>query len=82
VNYVLLGQDSGGLRFGNWNQTRPPKIAEQIESLIAKKVPVHVVQEHLAMRGLAEAPRLADVKLVTKANLGKLFETCDQVWHW
>jgi sulfur relay (sulfurtransferase) DsrF/TusC family protein len=82
VNYALLGEDSSGLRFGNWNQTRPPKIAAQISSLIAKQVPVHVVHEHLAMRGLSEAPRIADVNLVSRANLGRLFETCDQVWHW
>jgi sulfur transfer complex TusBCD TusB component (DsrH family) len=82
VNYAVRGEDSSGLRFGNWHQTRPPRIAEQLSSLIAKRVPVHVVQEHLILRGLTEAPRIPDVQLVSRAALPQLFEAHDQIWHW
>ena len=82
VNYALLGEDSSGLRFGNWQQTRPPQIGAQLASLIAKQVPVHVVHEHLAERGLVEAPRIPEVRVVARGALPSLFEAHDQVWHW
>lgn len=82
VNYALLGEDSSGLRFGHWQQTRPPQIASQVSALIAKHVPVHVVEEHLAARGLQEAARIPDVRLVSRAALPGLFEEHDQIWHW
>ena len=82
VNYALLGEDSSGLRFGNWHQTRPPQIATQLSTLIGKNVSVHVVQEHLALRGLIEAPRIREVRLVSRASLPRLFEEHDQLWHW
>jgi sulfur transfer complex TusBCD TusB component (DsrH family) len=82
VNYVLLGEDSSGLRFGNWKQTRPPQIAQQLSSLIAKRVRVHVIGEHLVARGLESAPHIPDVKVISRAALPGLFEEHDQVWHW
>jgi hypothetical protein len=82
VNYVLLGEDSSGLRFGGWSQTRPPQIAAQLSSLIAKQVPVHVVEDHLVSRGLRDVPRIPDVRLLPRAALPRLFEAHDQVWHW
>jgi len=82
VNYALLGEDSSGLRFGNWQQTQPPQIATQLTSLIAKNVTVHAVAEHITLRGLAEAPRIREVRLVPRAALPRLFEEHDQIWHW
>lgn len=82
VNYALAGEDSSGLRFGDWRQTRPPQIAAQVSALIAKNVPVHVVEDHLTARGLAESARIPDVRLVARAALPSLFEAHDQIWHW
>jgi sulfur transfer complex TusBCD TusB component (DsrH family) len=82
VNYVLLGEDCSGLRFGAWQQTRPPQIAQQLRSLIAKQVRVHVVGEHMVARGIESAPRIPEVKVVARAGLPGLFEEHDQVWHW
>jgi sulfur transfer complex TusBCD TusB component (DsrH family) len=82
VNYALLGEDGSGLRFGNWTQSRPPLIAAQLSSLIEKNVSVHVVSEHLATRGLTEAPRIREVRLVPRAALPRLFEEHTQIWHW
>lgn len=82
VNYALLGEDGGGLRFGSWTQTQPPRIAAQLSSLIEKNVAVYAVAEHLAARGLNEAPRLRAVRLVPRAALPRLFEEHNQIWHW
>lgn len=82
VNYVVSGEDSSGLRFGHWTQTRPPYIAAQLTALLGKQVPVHVVEEHLAVRGLAEAPRIAGVQSISRAALPRLFDAHDYVWHW
>jgi sulfur transfer complex TusBCD TusB component (DsrH family) len=82
VNYVLVGENSRGLRFGNWLQTRPPEIAAQVSALIAKHVQVHVVREDLERRGLSEARRIEGVQLVSRKELPELFEQHDHVWHW
>lgn len=82
VNYVLLGEDAAGLRFGGWQQTRPPQLASQLAALIKKRVRVHVVGEHLVARGLEALPRIADVQVLPRAALPGLFEEHDQVWHW
>ena len=82
VNYVLLGENSSGLRFGAWEQTRPPQIAHQLSNLIANRVRVHVIGEHMIARGLESAPRVPEVKVIPRAALPGLFEEHDQVWHW
>jgi hypothetical protein len=40
VNYAVRGQDAGGLVCGDWRQTQPPRIADDIEALVAKGVSV------------------------------------------
>jgi sulfur transfer complex TusBCD TusB component (DsrH family) len=82
VNYVLVGEDASGLRFGSWQQTNPPHIAAQLATLLQKQVPVHVVHEDLERRGLLEAPRLEGVQLVSKRLIPRLTEEHDRVLHW
>jgi sulfur transfer complex TusBCD TusB component (DsrH family) len=82
VNYILTGEDSSGLSFGGWRQTRPPQIAAQVAALIANDVQVHAVAEDVAQRGLIEAPRISGVRLVRRKELVSLFEAHDQLWHW
>jgi sulfur transfer complex TusBCD TusB component (DsrH family) len=82
VNYVIQGEDTSGLSFGNWKQTNPPQIAVQIEALIKKQVQVHVVREDLDRRGLNEAPRVEGVHLISRAEVAELAEAHDRVLHW
>lgn len=82
VNYVLLGQDASGLRFGDWAQSQPPRIADDLAALIAKGVEVFAVEDDLGARGLLECDRLAQVQLIARKELPRLAERYDQLWHW
>ena len=82
VTYAIQGEDSSGLRFGNWQQSNPPQIAAQLGALIHKNVRVHVVREDLDRRGLREAPRLEGVHLISKMDIPQLTEEHDRVLHW
>jgi sulfur transfer complex TusBCD TusB component (DsrH family) len=82
VNYALVGQDASGLAFGEWRQTQPPRLADDIAGLIKKGVQVHVVEEDLAERGLANAHLVEGVGRIKRASIPELMEAHDQVWHW
>jgi sulfur transfer complex TusBCD TusB component (DsrH family) len=82
VNYAILGQDAGGLAFGAWTQTQPPQIAATVAALIARQVDVFVVSEDLETRGLRDAERVGGVRAIARAELPRLADQHDHVWHW
>jgi hypothetical protein len=82
VNYAALGQDAGGLAFGGWRQTQPPRLGDDVASLVAKGVPVYAVAEDLAERGLGPGDILNGVERVGRDGLAALLAGYDQVWHW
>ena len=82
VNYAALGQDAAGLAFGGWRQTQPPRIGDDICSLVAKGVSVYVLGEDLAERGLGPGDILNGVERVGRERLPQLLAGYDQVWHW
>ena len=82
VNYAALGQDAAGLAFGGWRQTQPPRIRDDISSLVAKGVPVYALAEDLAQRGLGPADIVNGVERVSRDNLPEILGKFDQIWHW
>jgi hypothetical protein len=82
VNYAALGQDAAGLAFGGWRQTQPPRIADDITGLVTKGVPVYVLAEDLAERGLGPGDILNGVERVERNNLPQLLAGYDHIWHW
>lgn len=82
VNYAMPGQNARGLKIGDWLQTQPPRIAEDVAGLIGKDVPVYAVAEDLTERGLETAELVAGVERVGRGELPRLFERFDQVWGW
>src|SRR5437868_12950590 len=82
VNYAARGQDAAGLAFGGWRQTQPPRIADDIASLVAKGVAVYVLSEDLAGRGLEAGDLVSGLERITREGLPDLFAVHDQVWHW
>ena len=53
VNYAVAGQGVPGLTVGEWKQTQAPKMDRDVLDLIEKrKIPVYVVAEDLADRGI------------------------------
>lgn len=82
VNYLVRGQDAGGLAFGERKQTHPPALDEDVARIISKGIAVRYVAEDAEDRGLAEPALVAGAQAVRVAGLPQLFEGYDQVWHW
>ncbi|MDX1386881.1 MAG: DsrE family protein [bacterium] len=82
VNYAVKGQDASGLSFGQEKQTQPPQLAEDLVKIIEKGVPVHIVEEDVAERGLERSDLINGLKPISKTQVAKLVAEFDQVWHW
>jgi sulfur relay (sulfurtransferase) DsrF/TusC family protein len=82
VNYVLLGQDATGLRFGSKEVRVAPEIDKDILAIVQKKVPVYVVSEDLSDRGIPEGDVMAGIERVSRTRLANLVSDYDRVFHW
>jgi sulfur relay (sulfurtransferase) DsrF/TusC family protein len=82
VNYAALGQDAAGLSFGGWRQMQPPRLSDDISSLVAKGVAVYVLDEDLVERGLRPGDILNGVQRIGRDGLPQLLGGYDQIWHW
>src|SRR3546814_1771162 len=82
VNYGLHGQDAAGLAFGEWRQTQPPRLADDIAGLVGKGVDVYYVQDDAVARGISESALVEDLKPIPRNGLAALLGAYDQVWHW
>lgn len=82
VNYAVRGQDASGLAFGEWRQTQPPQIEEDVARMIAKGVPVYVLADDLVDRGLMDCALVKGVVRIGRNDAAKLMNTCDRVWRW
>jgi sulfur relay (sulfurtransferase) DsrF/TusC family protein len=83
VNYAIAGQGAPGLTVGKWKQTQAPKMDRDIADLIEnRKIPVYVVEEDLAQRGIGGDELVSGVKLVSRRALPRLFAEYEIVSHW
>jgi hypothetical protein len=83
VNYAVAGQGVPGLTLGEWKQTGAPKMDRDVLDLIEKrKIPVYVISEDLAERGIAREELVAGVQLAARASLPKLMAEHELVSHW
>jgi sulfur relay (sulfurtransferase) DsrF/TusC family protein len=83
VNYAVAGQGVAGLTVGEWKQTQAPKMDRDVLDLIEKrKIPVYVVAEDLADRGIEHAELVPGVQLLARTALPRLFNEYAIVAHW
>lgn len=82
VNYAARGQDAGGLAFGDWRQTAPPRIEHDLTSLMTKGVTVYALADDLDERGLASGDLLPGVETLPMPALAALLPRYERVWHW
>lgn len=82
VNYALQGQDASGLTFGQWRQTEPPRIEDDLARMIAKGVPVYAAADDLADRGMMDSALVKGVIRIGRPDVVRLMNTFDQVWRW
>ncbi|MCI0603683.1 hypothetical protein L0156_11800 [bacterium] len=50
--------------------------------MIAKGIPVYVVEEDAWERGLSEIELLSGVQKISREDLPHLFDQYNQIWHW
>lgn len=81
VSYALKGQGASGLSFGG-KEFYAPKLDQDLEKMVAKGIPVFLVDEDLRERGLSEAEMISGVQKVSKDSVPKMLDQYDQVWHW
>ena len=83
VNYAIAGQGAPGLTIGEWKQTQVPRMDRDVADLIHnRKIPVYVVEEDLAERGIAGSDLVPGVTAVSRKRLPALFAEYDLVSHW
>ena len=82
VNYALTGQDASGLAFGDWKQTHPPRIEDDLARMIEKGIAVFAVSDDLAERGFADAAMVKGVRRLPRAEIARLMAGYDRVWRW
>jgi hypothetical protein len=83
VNYAVAGQGVPGLAVGEWKQTQAPKMDRDVLDLIEKrKIPVYVVAEDLADRGIAGGELVPGVQLLSRTALPGLFAEYELISHW
>ena len=82
VNYAVKGQDASGLAFGDRKQSQPPHIDRDIQKLASKGVPVYLIQEDLAERGIRPDELVDGVERIGRSSVAGLFGKFDHIWHW
>ena len=83
VNYAVAGQGAPPLIIGNWKQTQAPRMDKDVVDLVDKrKIPVFVIEEDLAARGIDKGELVPGVKLLGVKMLPKLMAEYQLVSHW
>jgi hypothetical protein len=82
VNYASTTQNVPALSFGDRTQKNSPHIAEDVSGLIGKGVAVHIVDEDIVERGLANGDLIKGLSRVKRADIPALFDNYDHIWAW
>ncbi len=82
VSYALKDQDASGLSFGDWKQTEPPRIDEQVSGLLGKGVKVYYVDEDASERGIDQRDLVKGVQAIPRGQVAELLGAYDHAWHW
>jgi len=83
VNYAVKGQGAPGLAIGAWKQTLAPRMDNDVIDLIEKrKIPVFVIEEDLAARGIAREELISGVEFLSVSKLPRLMGEFELVSHW
>jgi sulfur relay (sulfurtransferase) DsrF/TusC family protein len=83
VSYAVADQGAPGLIIGAWNQTQAPRMDRDVIDLVAKrKIPVFVIEEDLAVRGIEHGDLVPEVELLSSKMLPKRMADYDLILHW
>jgi sulfur transfer complex TusBCD TusB component (DsrH family) len=83
VNYTVANQGVDAHRVGSWSQSTPPRMDRDLVDLMEKrKIPVFVVAEDLADRGITPAEMVPGVTLIARKAMVALLGKHSVVHHW
>lgn len=83
VNYAVAGQGAPGLAIGGWKQTQGPRMDNDVIDLIERrKIPVFVIEEDLAARGIERGELVPGVQLLSSRMLPKRMAEYELVSQW
>lgn len=82
VNYAVKGQVVEGLSFGEWKQSFPAKLDDDLQQCLDKGIKVYAISEDISKRGIPESKLLEGIEQISFKELPRLFEDYEQVWHW
>jgi sulfur relay (sulfurtransferase) DsrF/TusC family protein len=83
VNYAVAGQGAPGLTIGGWKQTQAPRMDNDVIDLIERrKIPVFVIEEDLAARGIERGELVPGVELLSAKVLPRRMAEYELVSHW
>src|SRR6266508_6746161 len=77
VNYAVSNQDAKGLRFGN-RAVKGPDMVRDINAVIAKKIPLFVVSDDVAERGIPASLLLPGIEQIPRSAIAKLIDNQDR----
>ena len=81
VNYAVTNQDAKGLRFGA-RAVKGPDMVRDIDAIVAKKIPLFVVSDDLAERGIPVAALRPGIEQIQHSAIAKLIENHDRILTW
>ena len=81
VNYAVQNQDAKGLRFGA-RTVKGPDLARDIKAVVEKKIPIFVVADDLAERGIPASQLIAGLEQIPRSGIARLIEAHDGLLTW
>ena len=81
VNYAVMNQDAKGLRFGS-RAVKGPDLVRDIKAVIEKKIPLYVVSDDLAERGIPASQVIPGIEHIQRAGIAKLIDAHDRILSW
>jgi hypothetical protein len=83
VNYAVAGQGAPALTVGEWKQTHAPRMDHDLVDLMQKrKIPVYVVEEDVAERGIERNELIPGIKLLPRSALPGICSEHEVVSLW
>ena len=81
VNYAVVNQDATGLRFGN-RVVKGPNMVRDIKAVVEKKIPLFVVADDLAERGIPASQLIPGIEQIQRSGIAKLMDSHDRMLSW
>lgn len=81
VNYAVINQNATGLRFGN-RPVKGPDMVRDIKAVVEKKIPLFVVADDLAERGIPASQLIPGIEQIQRGGIAKLIDAHDRILSW